>query len=125
LLAQPLPGRRQERSVLHAFWKKALFIQAFRHYIETVGMQAPLPLQENGCPRDKLRKVYSIIADQVSGDPDRRGCLMVNTITDTGERDPELMEITSDAQEGLRKLFEYCLGELAERGQTSTAEKRS
>ncbi len=105
------------RSSLYNVWsgKDELFRAAFARYIQTVGMEALSPLQSVASPptvaaaRAAVGAVFETIAMQVSHDPLRRGCLMVNTITELSHESPELAQIAHEAAEQVRTMFRTAL----------------
>lgn len=114
------------RSSLYSVWssKEVLFRAAFARYIQTVGMEALLPLTEVGSktPREAITLTFETIAQQISHDPWQRGCLMVNTITELSEINPEIAQIAHDARTEVQKLFRRALEPLVEAGNKTPEE---
>lgn len=109
------------RSSLYTTWegKAGLFRTVFERYLDTIGMQALHPLKTVEDPADvapALHRVFTIVATQVSRDPLRRGCMMVNTITELSRVEPELAEIAREAQEAVRSMFRGALEPLVRAG---------
>lgn len=112
------------RSSLYSVWpgKDALFRAAFARYLRTIGMEALRPLENGGQgrhPSEAIAAVFETIATQVSHDPLRRGCLMVNTITELSESAPELAAIAHEAAEAVRAMFRHALEPTVASGERS------
>lgn len=74
--------------------KRGLFLAAFERYcdqrarfIRAVIVGAP------GSARDAVRTLLRAVIDDCAGQPDRRGCLMLNSIAQLSRRMPEVVEI--------------------------------
>lgn len=118
------------RSSLYSTWhgKDDLFRAAFERYIQTIGMEALVPLvassptqPENGqAPRAVIESVFHTIARQVARDPWKRGCLMVNTIIELSSVAPHLAEIAHRARARVTKMFRDALEPLVQTGERSS-----
>jgi len=70
--------------------KKKLFLNALERYIETVLTPRLDALEVARSPLDGLRSLFAELAAFGAGDPQRRGCLVVNTSCELGSRDAEV-----------------------------------
>ncbi|WP_280434101.1 TetR/AcrR family transcriptional regulator [Nocardia carnea] len=74
--------------------KRGLFLAAFEGYcdrrarfVRDVVVAAP------GSARDAIRALLRAVIDDCAAQPDRRGCLMLNSIAQLGQRIPEVLVI--------------------------------
>ncbi len=113
------------RSSLYSVWngKDELFRAAFERYLRTVGMEALRPLnaavEGDPHPREVIESVFETVAEQVSQDPWRRGCMMVNTITELSAVEPELARLAHRASDEVRTMFRTALEPLVAMGERS------
>lgn len=122
------------RSSLYSAWKgkEALFRAAFRRYLRTVGMEAFRPLfrqeyRKAGADgmndaREAIEQVFATVAHQVAHDPYRRGCMMVNTITELSSVHPDLAQIAHDAKEQMWTMFRSALQPFVDGGKRSATQ---
>lgn len=110
------------RSSLYAVWngKEALYHRAFQRYLGSVGMEALRPLEEVSDTRAAVEAVFETIARQISHDPLRRGCMMVNTITELSAVEPELARVAHEAKDALRGMFRRALDRRVAAGESSS-----
>ncbi|MBT2208605.1 TetR/AcrR family transcriptional regulator [Actinomadura sp. NEAU-AAG7] len=96
-------------SVYNTFSSKHdLFVRALAHYMdERTGRLLDL-LEGDGSPKEKLRTLLLQTADLETGDP--VGCLVVNTMVEMVQRDPEIAAMVERDQrrrvEALRAAIE-------------------
>lgn len=117
------------RSSLYNVWssKEALFRSAFARYLRTIGMEALKPLgaatdKGPAGARDAVKAVFDTIVLQVSHDPYRRGCLMVNTITELSREAPELARLAHEAAQEVKRMFRAALEALVASGERTGSE---
>jgi TetR/AcrR family transcriptional regulator, transcriptional repressor for nem operon len=70
--------------------KKSLFLKALERYIETVLAPRLDALEAARSPLDGLRGLFAELTAFAAGDPQRRGCLLVNTSCELASRDAEV-----------------------------------
>lgn len=70
--------------------KKTLFLRALSRYIETVLEPRLTALEIAASPLEALRGLFAELAAFAAGDPQRRGCLVVNTACELASRDAEV-----------------------------------
>ncbi|MGW0187392.1 TetR/AcrR family transcriptional regulator [Streptomyces sp. NPDC003362] len=101
-------------SLYNAFGSKhALFEQALRRYRDSQAVALIQMLEEPGPVKARLRKALELLARMDLADPDRRGCMAVNTAA-------ELAGTDESATELVRRMFdrtEDALRALVEEGQ--------
>ncbi|MGX1131805.1 TetR/AcrR family transcriptional repressor of nem operon [Streptomyces glaucescens] len=98
-------------SLYNAFGSKhALFEQALRRYRDSQAVALIQMLEEPGPVKARLREALELLARMDLADPDRRGCMAVNTAAElagTDETATELVRRMFDRTEGaLRALIE-------------------
>lgn len=108
--------------------KQQLFHRAVDRYLDSYtlrGIRAAMAAGDYS-PAEQLRLLFARMAEEGAGLNRRRGCLLTNTITELGHRNPE---ITKQVVEGIEKVEEI-LTELVRTGQekgefTSTEDART
>jgi TetR/AcrR family transcriptional repressor of nem operon len=89
--------------------KRDLFLKSFKRYLKTIGLEAFKPLNEKGNSLKRLRSVFETVLFQITKDPLKRGCLMVNTITEMSGKDDVIKKAAMFAQEEVRSMFYIAL----------------
>lgn len=105
---------------LYAAWgsKHALFLRVLEWYcgrrVELVQDAMATP----GPPSAAVEALFDAIVDDCADQPDRRGCLMLNTIAEFGLRDPDVAQICRAANDRMeRAIVERLDGALEYGGQ--------
>lgn len=81
-------------SLYNAFGdKRALFLSALAHYSDTRTRLCLQEIESLTSPADRIREFVSRIIASALGDPERMGCLVINTAIELGPHDPEVAEI--------------------------------
>ncbi|TCJ38076.1 TetR/AcrR family transcriptional regulator [Parafrankia sp. BMG5.11] len=98
-------------SLYNAFGsKRALFELALRRYRDSQSPALAEILQRAGPVKDRLRQALNFLVEVDLADPDRRGCMVVNTATElagTDETATELVRrIFDQTEDGFRALIE-------------------
>ncbi|MEU2678587.1 TetR/AcrR family transcriptional regulator [Streptomyces sp. NPDC007107] len=90
--------------------KHALFEQALRRYRDSQTQALAEMIEAPGPVKERLRKVLTLLAEMDLADPDRRGCMAVNTAAElagTDETAAGIVRRTLDITEGaFRTLIE-------------------
>ncbi|MFJ1454754.1 TetR/AcrR family transcriptional regulator [Nocardia sp. N2S4-5] len=74
--------------------KRGLFLAAFERYCEhRARFVREVVASAPGSARDAVRALLAAIVDDCAAQPDRRGCLMLNSIAQLGNRIPEVIGI--------------------------------
>lgn len=83
-------------SLYNAFGdKRALFMAALSHYSDSRTRACLQSIENFSSPADRIRAFVSRIIASASGDPDRLGCLVINTAIELGPHDPEVAELVA------------------------------
>ncbi|MCX4669239.1 TetR/AcrR family transcriptional regulator [Streptomyces sp. NBC_01381] len=93
--------------------KHALFERALRRYRDSQALALIEMLEESGPVKERLRAALWLLVDMDLADPDRRGCMAVNTAA-------ELAGVDEVATELVRRMFdrtEEAFQALIEKGQ--------
>lgn len=95
--------------------KRGVLIRAIHRYMDSgmEGMLAPLGADQAG--RAEIEKSFANLVEYTSGPNGRQGCLVGNTMTDLGMRDPQLRTMLLQA----RSRTEDALTSAVERGQVA------
>ncbi|ROO89985.1 TetR family transcriptional regulator [Actinocorallia herbida] len=81
-------------SLYNAFGSKhALFEKALLRYRDSQTEALVAMLEEGGPVKERLRKVLMFLVELDLADPDRRGCMAVNTVAELGESDESAMRL--------------------------------
>lgn len=76
--------------------KRGLFLAAFEQYCDRrARFVRDAVVAAPGSARDAVRTLLRAVIDDCAGQPDRRGCLMLNSIAQLGRRMPEVVAIGS------------------------------
>lgn len=86
--------------------KRGLFLAAFERYCERRGRFVRDAVRSApGSTRAAVRALFAAVIDDCTARPDRRGCLMINSIAQLGGRIPEVVTIgartTAAMEEGV------------------------
>ncbi|MFI6361639.1 TetR/AcrR family transcriptional regulator [Nocardia sp. NPDC050630] len=86
--------------------KRGLFLTAFERYCERrARFVREVVTSASGPPRIAVRALFQAVIDDCAAYPDRRGCLMINSIAQLGTRIPEVATIgartTTAMEEGV------------------------
>lgn len=112
----------QRGSLYAAFGSKHdLYLAALDHYQTSAGgpmLRALAHVHEDGrSVRDALRTLLLELVDEAVEDPERRGCLMVNAITERGSCDPDVARRGRAAVSGMNEVFTTLLRTGQDRGE--------
>lgn len=91
--------------------KETLFARAFEAYAE--GFRATLPEGLEG--RAAIEAWVAVQARLATGDPDRKGCLIINTITEREAHTPANRALAAERLEEIRAFFRRHLALAVER----------
>ena len=93
-------------SIYKAFGDKhSLFVAALQHYLEQAHMFDQSVLEDARSPREGIRAWLNRDIKQKCGDDMKRGCLMVNALTELAYKDEEVAKIIKTHIADLSKLL--------------------
>ena len=95
--------------------KHKLFVSALQAYLHSQHEWMRQAVSEQKPVRDILRFLLATLIDDTLEDPERRGCFMVNTITEMANQDTQVFRIAADNENYVRSI----LAELIRKGQAS------
>ena len=96
-------------SLYNAFGdKETLFRSALEHYIET-GINARLQRFEALPPRQAIEAFFADIVQRSLTDPDRKGCMVVNTALELAPRDEQVRTVITAVFERVESFFLRCI----------------
>lgn len=90
--------------------KRALFVTALERYADRTSRQRIVRLEEAGRPKEAIRTFFAEIIDRSLADPQRRGCLFVNSALDVAPHDAELGATVAGYLDEVRAFFQRCIG---------------
>ena len=103
-------------SLYNAFGDKhALFARALERYAERSMRTTIQRLEEEHSPKGAIREFIRLLVKRSLADPDRRGCLIVNSALEVSPHDPDLGGVIASYLDEIEAFFRRCL----ERGQNN------
>lgn len=95
--------------------KHKLFVSALQAYLQSQYEWMRQAVSEQKPVREIIRYLLATLIDETLEDPERRGCFMVNTITEMANQDAQVFRIAADNENHIRSV----LAELIRKGQAS------
>lgn len=107
-------------SLYNAFGdKRALFTRALERYANR-SMRARIERLEAGHrPKEAIRAFIAEIVERSLKDPDRKGCLLINSALDVAPHDAEIGEVVGNYLDELRSFFRRNVEAARREGQVS------
>lgn len=96
-------------SLYNAFGdKRALYRRALDHYVaqsvaDRVARLGPLP------PRQAIGRFFDEIIERSLNDPDRKGCLLVNSALEVAPHDVEFQQVVAQVLKDIEAFFARCV----------------
>jgi TetR/AcrR family transcriptional repressor of nem operon len=92
--------------------KHSLFLKALDRYRREMGGAALTQLDAPDAALDEIRGFFRWSVESLTSSPDaRRGCLLINTISDRGSQDPDAMLRCNHARDELERAFRRALAQ--------------
>jgi TetR/AcrR family transcriptional regulator, transcriptional repressor for nem operon len=85
--------------------KRALFVSALARYAERSMRERIARAEKSSRPKEAIRAFLAEIIDRSLADPDRKGCLLVNSALDVAPHDAEIARIIAGCFGELRAFF--------------------
>ena len=85
--------------------KRALFVTALARYADRSMRERIARLEKSGRPTEAIRAFLAEIIDRPLADPDRKGCLLVNSALDVAPHDAEIGRVIAGCFGELRAFF--------------------
>ena len=85
--------------------KRALFVAALARYADRSMRERIDRLEKRGRPKEAIRAFLAEIIDRSLEDPDRKGCLLVNSALDVAPRDAAIGRVIAGCFGELRAFF--------------------
>ena len=93
-------------SLYNAFGgKREVFCRALKHYSERRTQECLREIEKLDSPADRIRAFAARIIDAALDDPDRMGCLVINTAIELGPHDPEIAAVVSGYLDEIEAFF--------------------
>ncbi len=100
--------------------KRALFNEALTSYFkEFEELAENILLSSKEAPFTRIRKFYQQLIQRSAHDPDRKGCLLVNTLIETPIEDREINQRVTQMLQVIENAIHSALKEAAESGELS------
>jgi len=85
--------------------KRALFVAALARYADRSMRERIARLEKSGRPKEAIRAFLAEIIDRSLEDPDRKGCLLVNSALDVAPHDAAIGRVIAGSFGELRAFF--------------------
>jgi TetR/AcrR family transcriptional repressor of nem operon len=85
--------------------KRALFVTALARYADRSMRERIARLEKSGRPKEAIRAFLAEIIDRSLEDPDRKGCLLVNSALDVAPHDAAIGKVVAGYFGELRAFF--------------------
>ena len=97
-------------SLYNAFGdKRALFMRSLERYAQLSMRDRIKRLEEGADPVEAVRRFFRELVARSLADPDRRGCLIVNSALDVAPHDAELKAVIASYLKEIESFFRRCL----------------
>lgn len=107
-------------SLYNAFGDKhAVFAQALERYAERSMRSTIRRLEKSRSPRNAIREFLDLLVEKSVTDPDRRGCLIVNSALEVSAHDAELAKLIASYLDEIEAFFRRCMRRGQESGEIS------
>jgi TetR/AcrR family transcriptional repressor of nem operon len=94
-------------SLYNAFGdKRTLFAKALEHYLDNSVRERISRLERQRLPKDAIKAFFAEVIERSLKDPDRRGCMLVNSALEVAPHDADLGATISRYLEEIRSFFE-------------------
>ncbi len=97
--------------------KHSLFLEALDRYEATEGDRTCQLLGANDAGRKAIRQLFLLVVEADAKDPDRKGCLMVNSAVELAAHDPEVRRRAEASRGQLVRLFRQAILRGQQRGE--------
>ncbi|TDX22142.1 TetR family transcriptional regulator [Modicisalibacter xianhensis] len=85
--------------------KQALFARCFNHYCHWRSGRMQTRLKQSSSGWEFIETVFHAVADGAESDRERRGCLLMNTASEFGQRDSFIAELVSSGIQCFAAVF--------------------
>lgn len=104
-------------SLYNAFGdKRELFTQALERYAARSMRERIARIEQKHPPKDAIRAFFRELLSRTLSDPDRRGCLIVNSALEVAPHDAKLRTVIASYLGEIEVFFCRCLEQLKESG---------
>jgi AcrR family transcriptional regulator len=94
-------------SIYGAYGSKfGLFLVVFEAYCRSRIDLVRTAMAADGSAADAVRALFDAIVADCATQPGRRGCLMLNSLAEFGEREPRVLELCQQATTGMQSAIE-------------------
>jgi TetR/AcrR family transcriptional repressor of nem operon len=85
--------------------KRALFVRSLERYANRSTRERIARLEANHRPKDAIRTFIAEIIERSLNDPDRKGCLLINSALDVAPHDADIGRVVGSYLDELRAFF--------------------
>lgn len=112
-----IDGLGISRSSLYSTYgdKYALFVKSLGHYRNTASENLRSIIAASPSARETVRRLLDYVVDQMTRDPQNKGCFLVNSTIELASHDEEINKMLCDNDQEMEEL----LRETVEKGQAS------
>jgi TetR/AcrR family transcriptional repressor of nem operon len=105
-------------SLYNAFGdKRTLFAQALERYANLSMRERIARLEQEQSPKAAIALLFRELVERSLSDPERRGCLIVNSALEIGPHDAELRQIIAGYLREIEAFFRRCLERAIDAGE--------
>ena len=97
--------------------KHSLFLEALDRYEAVEGERTCQLLGAADAGKDTIRRLFLLVVEADADDPDRKGCLMVNSAVELAAHDPEVRRRAEASRARLVGLFRQAILRGQQRGE--------
>jgi TetR/AcrR family transcriptional repressor of nem operon len=109
-------------SVYNAFGDKlTLYRRALEHYVD-ISIADRIARLQSRAPLEAINGFFSELIERSLKDPDRKGCMLVNSAMEMAPRDPDLRELVAGVLKQIEMFFRRCVAAGQKDGSISTAQ---
>jgi TetR/AcrR family transcriptional repressor of nem operon len=110
-----------QSSIYAAFGdKRGIFLRSLRHYLDSILAERIVRLETTKSPGQAIVGFFREIVDRSLGDPQHRGCMLVNATIEATAEHPELQTYLANETIKIEQFFLRCAAAGQRSGEIST-----
>ena len=109
-------------SLYNAFdGKDDLFFRSLQQYCQAPRQQLLAQLEKIESPSAAIRKLFQTIVNDTLADPDKKGCMLVNTALECSHQDERIKKLIAEGFKEMTSFFERKISEGQELGEIKSS----
>lgn len=101
--------------------KESLFQRCLGHYADVIVASMDTALDSSSSGKAFIERILMGVAEETRGGSSRRGCLVMNTANELGQRDPDLGKIIARNARRFEEVFSRALQRAMQEGEVDPA----